>query len=261
MIKISRSGVAPVVNYAIGTYAGQSKCAIKTQALCDLFSAGPASYISGANTFTFDEDILKNDVFISVFKSSQNNKCCYCQNDLDPGEVEHFRPKGYFQQRLGGRIYRPGYYWLAYEWSNLLFACGGCNTSYKGNLFPIYNISQRAKSHNDNHLLESPVLINPLIDEPSTFIFFNKEKIKYRGPNRKGFRTINILGLDRTALNDQRREYLNDIIVAKNGLSLSKRTSKETEARGLWARYISQKKRKYSKFSAMVNDSFKSTYL
>lgn len=261
MIKINRTGIRPVILYKTGANAGQDKCVVKTNDLKALYSANPINYNSGSLSFSFDGELYKDASFIKILRDSQKNKCCYCQNDLDPGEVEHFRPKGYYQQKRYGKVYHPGYYWLAYEWSNLLFACGGCNGSFKGNIFPLYNQGARAKNHNDNYLLERPVLLNPLFDEPSTYIYFKKEKIKHKGPLKRGYRTIEILGLDRSALNNQRREYLNDLLSIKQSLSMSKGSSKEAQARSLWAKKISEKKRKHSRFSAMVNDNFPSTYL
>ncbi|MCI0439594.1 MAG: TIGR02646 family protein [Chloroflexi bacterium] len=39
--------------------------------------------------------------------------CAYCE-ELDPGEVEHFRPKSRFPE-------------LVYDWANWVFACHNCN--------------------------------------------------------------------------------------------------------------------------------------
>ena len=52
-------------------------------------------------------------------------KCAYCESDLRRvvWEVDHFRPKG----RVRERDHHPGYYWLAYEWTNLYPSCTFCN--------------------------------------------------------------------------------------------------------------------------------------
>ena len=52
-------------------------------------------------------------------------KCCYCETKINPvstAHVEHFRPKS----KITG-VNKNGYYWLGYEWSNLLLACPSCN--------------------------------------------------------------------------------------------------------------------------------------
>ena len=57
-----------------------------------------------------------------------NFKCAYCERDLSPPwDVEHFRPKG----RVAERREHPGYYWLAYEWTNLYPSCQNCNQRRK----------------------------------------------------------------------------------------------------------------------------------
>jgi hypothetical protein len=68
-----------------------------------------------------------------------SGKCAYCESvilNTHPGEVEHFRPKGRVRGRdgkvekvtIGGaETEHPGYWWLAYAWSNLLPCCIDCN--------------------------------------------------------------------------------------------------------------------------------------
>ena len=53
-----------------------------------------------------------------------HGKCAYCGGIIGATwDVEHFRPKG----RVHERPEHPGYYWLAYAWSNLYAACQHCN--------------------------------------------------------------------------------------------------------------------------------------
>jgi len=61
----------------------------------------------------------------------QGFACVYCQGALDARDratVDHLRPK------KGGPP--GGYFWLAYEFSNLFLACAWCN-SRKGDRFPV----------------------------------------------------------------------------------------------------------------------------
>lgn len=56
-----------------------------------------------------------------------HGKCSYCESKITAiysGDIEHFRPKGKIQ---GATPSKPGYFWLASEWENLLFACPFCN--------------------------------------------------------------------------------------------------------------------------------------
>src|SRR5574341_1145443 len=63
-------------------------------------------------------------------------KCAYCETliaENHPGDIEHFRPKGRVTDSMGRQLMvqdengeeypHPGYYWLAYDWKNLLLAC------------------------------------------------------------------------------------------------------------------------------------------
>lgn len=56
-----------------------------------------------------------------ALKAMFHGKCAYCESQITAiysGDIEHFRPKG------------GGYYWLAANWDNLLFACPFCNQTY-----------------------------------------------------------------------------------------------------------------------------------
>jgi len=83
--------------------------------------------------------------------------CAYCESPItrcDP-DAEHYRPKGMVTHQIdqqtrvveavdetGSVEKHPGYFWLAYDWRNLLPSCHYCNrpnSSHKGkrNLFPV----------------------------------------------------------------------------------------------------------------------------
>ena len=97
---------------------------------------------------------------------SQNKKCCYCERLRDQAEmdVEHFRPKA----RIKENPEHPGYWWLAYNWDNLLIACKKCNNK-KGSQFPLKNENKRAREYEEIEK-ENPLLINPLIENPEDLI-------------------------------------------------------------------------------------------
>jgi len=52
----------------------------------------------------------------------------------------------------------PGYYWLAYDWRNLLPSCAICNQP-KSTLFPV--VGRHAQAPNEE-INEKPLLINPI---------------------------------------------------------------------------------------------------
>jgi hypothetical protein len=68
-----------------------------------------------------------------------HGKCAYCETVISsnqPGDVEHYRPKGRIRDEQGKiikikvanrEIDHPGYWWLAYDWRNLLPSCIDCN--------------------------------------------------------------------------------------------------------------------------------------
>ncbi|MGO9960370.1 MAG: HNH endonuclease, partial [Solirubrobacteraceae bacterium] len=66
-----------------------------------------------------------------------DGKCAYCEakpGHVTVGHVEHYRPKGNVKDDEN----HGGYYWLAFEASNLLPACPACNSAHgKGDRFPV----------------------------------------------------------------------------------------------------------------------------
>jgi len=169
------------------------------------------AYEQGERHFEFHSDIYAAKSVKNALIKAQHGKCCFCESQVthvDYGDVEHFRPKGGFRQKESDPLSRPGYYWLAYAWSNLFLSCTLCNQRYKKNLFPLIDPAKRARSHHDNVGDEQPLLINPSEDDPEKHIGF-REEIAYpvRG-SRRGKATIRALGLDRPELEERRRERL-----------------------------------------------------
>jgi len=77
---------------------------------------------------------LHDDVRLELHRY-QDGKCCYCERKREPKrepDIDHFRPKGGVTEDPE----HPGYWWLAYEWSNLYFSCKPCNENAKKNRFP-----------------------------------------------------------------------------------------------------------------------------
>ena len=170
----------------------------------------------------FKSSIYGHTTVKQQLKYEQFNKCCFCENkdfdDVAYGDVEHFRPKGGYRQKTDDELAYPGYYWLAYDWSNLFFSCQICNQKYKKNMFPLVDATQRAIDHNYN--LESTnntLLVHPSLENPENEIGFRKE-IPF-GKNEKGKKSIQVFGLRREKLNDKRRKYLTEV---KKNIVLSK---------------------------------------
>lgn len=154
-----------------------------------------------------------------------NNKCVFCENDTTSGaslQVEHYRPKA----KVTEDINHLGYYWLGYEWSNLLYACSKCNRS-KSNFFPIKHTgsrvftpsmisstvlnSQKCKSFFSHFLNEKPLIINPEITCPRKHITFLPSG-KIRGNTDEGRETILKCKLYRNPLVIARKKLISDVL-------------------------------------------------
>jgi uncharacterized protein (TIGR02646 family) len=193
----------------------------KTRKMCEAYTAHPDDYNTGEKKFSFKKDKCYNAPSVKeALKKAQHGKCCYCESKFGHvtfGDVEHFRPKNGYQQREEELVY-PGYYWLAYEWRNLLASCQICNQKFKKNLFPLRDESRRARSHNDDIIFEEPLLINPAEQDPAEYIAFRKEIVYAIGGNPTGTTTIDILQLNREPLAEKRRECLKNIRLIQKSL-------------------------------------------
>ena len=156
-----------------------------------------------------------------------NQKCAYCEGKVSghfPLDVEHYRPKKKVtENRLA--IEHTGYFWLAYEWYNLILACRDCNSSHssyvsgesishpgKANEFRILGDRITAPSENPEEwpkelANEQPLLLNPYFDNPATHINFDDQGVPYpRDGSSRGAETIKVCHLERIELVEARRE-------------------------------------------------------
>ena len=151
---------------------------------------------------------------------AQHEKCCYCETIFQatyPGAVEHFRPKGAVRQERGQRKQYPGYYWLAYDWNNLLVSCHDCNTA-KGTLFPLVDDGARARSHYDDVDAECPFFIDPSREDPRLHIRFRGAAVEPL--TCKGRSTIPGLDLRRWHLREARMKELNRLRCLRDSVQI-----------------------------------------
>ncbi|UOQ50965.1 retron system putative HNH endonuclease [Hymenobacter cellulosivorans] len=202
MIKVTKSQPAPAILARRGTR--------HVRQLEKLQEANPAACQAPDNTILHSRDGIYNDTTVKdQLRKDQHKKCCYCESLFTAtsyGDVEHFRPKAGYQQEWEGPLHKPGYYWLAYEWSNLFFSCQLCNQEYKGNYFPLRNQAARAQSHAEVLSLEQPLLLDPTQDDPEKHLTFVRDAIK--GLDDRGEESIRAFGLDRPDLIKSRIEHL-----------------------------------------------------
>jgi uncharacterized protein (TIGR02646 family) len=190
------------------------RAAAATRELCEAYELAPEEYKSGARTFAFDSSLYASKAVKDALRDAQHKKCAFCESFFDAtgyGDVEHFRPKAGYRQRQTDELKRPGYYWLAYEWANLFYSCQLCNQQFKRNLFPLKDGRRRARSHTHNLDKEEPLLVDPSRLDPADFIEFREEYAYPMNGSREGVTTIEVLGLNREALAETRRNRLKDL--------------------------------------------------
>jgi uncharacterized protein (TIGR02646 family) len=155
--------------------------------------------------------------------------CAYCESRYDhvsPMDVEHYRPKGAVIE-ANGQLSKPGYFWLASDWDNLLPSCIGCNrarkqeqlmpdgsviaaTSGKGNHFPLQAGSVRATAPGQE-VQEQPLLLDPCRTDPEPHLLFRSDGfVEPRTSAQEqamplGITTILVCGLVRVSLVESRR--------------------------------------------------------
>ena len=213
MVRINKSTEVPRILEVRGK--------IKGKKLCDAYSHNTKEYSipydkkTNPYKFKFDSKIYGDITVKRQLKDDQGNKCCFCENkdfdDLAYGDVEHYRPRSaYANNDLDTVLRVPGYYWLTYEWKNLLFSCQICNQRHKKNFFPLVSGTTRASNHLDNlELIDNTLLINPTLEDPKDHIGF-REEIIY-GISDKGLDSIKYYGLDRSLLDKKRKRHFDEV--------------------------------------------------
>ncbi|MGP7795512.1 hypothetical protein [Sphingomonas sp. CLY1604] len=175
------------------------------------YVADPGDYRSGAKAFKPDSAIYGARAVKTRLRASHHGKCAYCEEHLPPriahGHVEHYRPVAFSQDDVGSPEIRPGYYWLAYDWDNFLWSCHYCNSTKKGNVFPLRNKRMRVRRHDGDVTAETPMLIKPDAEDPSEHIGWYREVPK--GLTPRGRVTIKVLGLDLPAHETRLQHYRN----------------------------------------------------
>lgn len=191
-----------------------------------------------------------------VLLIAQNYKCCYCERYFLAANlhVEHYRPKTRVKQANGEAVLYPGYFWLMYNWDNLFLACHECNSSNKGDLFPLENPHSRARSHKGYLSREKPLLIKPS-DDARNHIKFNLNG----QPEPKtsiGDRTIIDLDLLRDSLIKARLRRLIDVINIRSYIEDNPAPVTQGKRRKLAFnnRQLNNAMSPLAEFSAMSND-------
>lgn len=215
----------------------------------------------GVRKFNFKAGVYADESVKAALKIMQHDKCCFCEAKLSHisyGDVEHYRPKGGYKQTPADALQQPGYYWLPYTWENLLLSCTLCNQQYKKNLFPVQNPANRASSHTHDITQEEPLLINPTLVNPQDYIGFREEVPYAINGNVHGKTTIAVLGLDREALNENRRSQLAELKILLDVVVLASQPKRANdlefqELAKQVVQQIGQRVLPSSEYSAMVS--------
>lgn len=152
-----------------------------------------------------------------------HRKCGYCEtaiNATTSDAIDRYRPNNGVRDQK--EYFQDLYWWLAFEWDNLVYCCKECN-QYKANYFPIEG--QRVRSQMDDIKKEDPLLINPVTDFPEKHFNYS-ESGEIIPLTIRGAQTIELLRLNRTFLINERKkakikilESINDIIAPKRDRS------------------------------------------
>ena len=165
-----------------------------------------------------------------VFYDAFHGKCAYCEAKFildQSGAIDHFRPKGAVLDLNcqpvsldGDGGIHPGYYWLAYDWHNLLPVCNKCNTMMKnrdgkltgkGARFPVKG--SHWAGHPGEETQEEPLLLHPIFDHPEEYLGFDENTgiIYARDNNEKGKTCIELFDLNREGLPEKRYKIYTSI--------------------------------------------------
>jgi len=225
----------------------------------------------------FKEDVWKGFrdwLLENVF----NNKCAYCETYITRAipDTEHFRPKKQVRDKVSGsdrsvivkikdedgnELPHPGYFWLAYNWKNLLPSCHFCNR-YEGkkDQFPAlqhvavtrltadqikklsYQIIKQDGTEDifylepeDLDAREQRKLLHPYFDDPTEHLVFGMDgKVIAKQGSAMASETIRVFNLDDPDITAMRatqqsnadREYLVALAAVKD-LQSKQKAAKE----------------------------------
>jgi hypothetical protein len=172
---------------------------------------------------------LKKAVFTEV-TGPFHGKCAFCEDRIrsnQHGDIEHFRPKGAIVDDVTHQPVNltatgnqhPGYYWLTYDWRNLLPSCVLCNQPStepgnqpigKRNYFPLADETKRAQKPGDE-AHEDPLLLHPVLNDPGEHLGLDPTGVFFAfNGSPKGEACIRILGLNLRGLPEERKRVYDE---------------------------------------------------
>lgn len=210
----------------------RQKCEKETEKLIKSVKQGLKPKITGL----YKKRIIKDTVYIAI-NGPFSGKCAYCETRIASdqyGDMEHYRPVRAVEDENGEIVPHPGYYWLAYDWKNLLPSCIKCNRPNPGdkkigkhNRFPVKdNFYSTAPGQ---ECYEKPLLINPLFEDPEEHLEVNLQT-GVMGGDERGKCCIDIFGLNvRPGLLEDRKTAYMAVLALLNKYISSNDESEERE--------------------------------
>lgn len=178
------------------------------------------------------------DEVCDLLLCKQEYRCAYCEKPIEErgDPIEHLRPKdgcddvdwdawappddlrAFFESFLEkptrgiARVAwkardKTRYWWLAWTWENLLYACVACNTGFKCNRFPCERGSRGLVERQLPPGAERSLLVDPTLEDPLDHLRFGPDLSNPSDPSKsdwgpvplteRGRWTIAVLGLNR----------------------------------------------------------------
>lgn len=180
----------------------------------------------------------------------QELKCCYCEKlcEVVGNDLEHYRPASL-------------YWWLAWTWENLLFACPNCNRWAKNDDFPLEDETTRLLPEATPPQDEKPQLVDPAAEDPLDAIQFVLDSgsgrwlPRPRGASVRGAETIQVLSLDRQALLELFQRHVTHYVMPDiRYLQELMRTGDEQAVRDAWNARVPRALQRTAYYSALTHD-------
>ncbi len=202
-------------------------------AAIDFFS-NTANYLDNKKLVekSFGFKVYKDKELAKILSCDFRKKCAYCESKfgaVTSSDIEHYRPKASIGS--GASELKPGYYWLAGDWENLLISCPLCNRVRnhevpgqtrevllgKGSQFPLADEAGRVRKHDGDVANEDSLrlLLHPCIDQPEKFLVFDDRGLVYpagdAAESQRGKVSIEVYALQRKDLVEARLDEINEL--------------------------------------------------
>jgi len=145
----------------------------------------------------FEHDVVQTAEVVQALVTLGRGLCAYCESLTPTPLVDHFRPTEEAASLDGRTVARDHYWWLAYEWENLLPTCPKC-MSHKGNRFPVKGPRATPAPGRGLPTAEHALFLDPCRDQPEQSLAYEDGRVVPL--DERGATTIEGIALNRTEL-------------------------------------------------------------